>query len=288
MTFTDRASVSPPITESNIDMNSGHGRVGAVGDPESDEEFGKWVEGMQVEGDADADAVAEESEVAGPDADAEGQVPMVRRAPVKPSPDEVDRHNTTHIPRRAWCKVCVEAAIQEDPHHKSGVDHKSDGIPEVHMDYKEIRKGKRPFLVMRERSSGATFGVRTQCKGDGDIWAVKRCNEKLSGWGLETVRLTIRSDGEPAIKAFRQAMKDDRKAETTFGTSPPRDPQANGVAERAVQEFTSQLRRVKLGLESRIGATIANDHVVVDWMAQHAGFLISKFLRGSQDGFTAH
>ena len=98
----------------------------------------------------------------------EGQDPKGRTAPAKPSPEEVARHNLTHIPRRMWCKVCAEADIQEDPHWKSGVDHKSEGMPEVHMDYKEIRKGKRPFLVLRERGTGSTFGVRCSQKGPGD------------------------------------------------------------------------------------------------------------------------
>ena len=156
------------------------------------------------------------------------------------------------------------------------------------MDYREVGKGKRPFLIMLERSSGATFGVRCAAKGDSDAWAIQRCNEKLIDWGIAKVRLCVRSDGEPAIKALRRAMREGRKAETLFGTSPPRDPQSNGVAERAVQEFMSQVRRVKLGLESRLKTTIAYDRPVVDWIGQHAGFLISKFLRGSQDGFTAH
>ena len=97
----------------------------------------------------------------------------------------------------------------------------------------------------------------------------------------------LRSDGEPATKAFRHAIKDARSAKTNFGTSPPRDPQANGVAERAVKEVMSQMRRLKLGLEARLKTTISSDHVLVDWIAQHGGFLITKFLKGSQNGFTA-
>ena len=223
-----------------------------------------------------------------PEEDAEGQDARVRRSPVKPTPEEVERHNATHIPRREWCSVCREAALQEDPHWKSGEDHASDGVPEVHLDYKEVRKGKRPFLVMRERAFGATFGVRVETKGSGDPWATKRCIEKIADWGLSKVRICMRSDGEPSIKAFRQGIKDGRLGETLLTTSPPRDPQSNGVAERVVGEFTSQFRRVKIALESRMGVTIPNDHALVDWMAQHSGFLITKFLRGSKDGFTAH
>ena len=57
------------------------------------------------------------------------------------------------------------------------------------------------------------------------------------------------------------------------------------MAERAVKEFMGQMRKLKLGLESRL---IPNDHVMVDWIAQHAGLLINKDLKGIQDGFTAH
>ena len=106
----------------------------------------------------------------------------------------------------------------------------------MHLDYKELRKGKRPFIVMSARGSGATFGVRANVKGDSDNWAVRKCVERLDGWGLKQVRITVRSDGEPAIRSLRQAIKDSREAETLFGTSPARDPQSNGVAERAVGE----------------------------------------------------
>ena len=166
--------------------------------------------------------------------------------------------------------------MQEDPPKKSKIDHKDDGIPEVHMDYKELHKVKRPFLIVRERATGSTFGMRSFQKGPGDAW------------GLAKVRLTVRSDGEPAIKVLRTAIKQARKGGTTFGTPPPREPQSNGVAERAVKEFMGQMRKLKLGLESRLRTTIPNDHVMVDWIALHAGFLINKYLKGSQDGFTAH
>ena len=72
--------------------------------------------------------------------------------------------------------------MQEDPHTKSKVDHKDDGIPEVHMDYKELHKGKRPFLILRERATGSTFGMRGFQKGPGDAWAVKKCVEKIEQW----------------------------------------------------------------------------------------------------------
>ena len=45
-----------------------------------------------------------------------------------------------------------------------------------------------------------------------------------------------------------------------------------------------QMRKLKLGLESRLKTTIPNDHVMVDWIAQHAGLLVNKYLMGLKMG----
>ena len=61
------------------------------------------------------------------------------------------------------------------------------------------------------------------------------------------------------------------------GTPPLHDPHANGVAERAVKEFMSQLRRLKLGLEYRLRCKSPPTHPIMDCLSEHASFLIEKF-----------
>ena len=116
---------------------------------------------------------------------------------------------------------------------------------------------------------------------------VRRVVEKLEAWGLRDFYLWVNSGGEPAIHNLQRAIRAARTGGTHLLTSPPHDPQGNGVAERAVKEYMGVLRGIKLGLEFRIGSRIDDDHAVVHWMSEHASFVLNRFLAGTQDGFTA-
>ena len=55
------------------------------------------------------------------------------QSPGKPSPEEVEHHNLTHLPYRSWCRHCVRGRKKELPHkvtHRDGGD-----LPEVHLDF---------------------------------------------------------------------------------------------------------------------------------------------------------
>ena len=149
----DQRGIRPQSTTTDP-QNHGLGRLGAVEGHVSEKDLEDLAAaGMLGEGAEELEEEVEESlgtEGPAKEDGEKGQDPKGRNAPAKPSPEEIAKHNLTHIPRRMWCKFCAEADIQEDPHWKSGVEHKDDGVPQAHMDYKEIRKGKRPFLVLRE------------------------------------------------------------------------------------------------------------------------------------------
>ena len=52
--------------------------------------------------------------------------------PRKPSPEEVEEHNKTHLPYRCWCRHCLRGRGKELPHCT-----KKDGnvSNEVHFDF---------------------------------------------------------------------------------------------------------------------------------------------------------
>ena len=54
-----------------------------------------------------------------------------------------------------------------------------------------------------------------------------------------------------------------------------------------LQNSKSQTRALKLSVESRMQIVITDDHPVMAWIPQHAGFLLSRF-QVSKDGKTAH
>ena len=54
----------------------------------------------------------------------------------------------------------------------------------------------------------------------------------------------------------------------------------NGVAEKAVQDVTTQVRKYKIALETRLGKPILARSVVFKWIVQHAADTISRHCVG--------
>ena len=81
-------------------------------------------------------------------------------------------------------------------------------------------------------------------------------------------------------------VKFDRKAPSTIQHSPGYDPQANGAAEKAVQDYLGQVRAMKIGLEARLKCKVESDRKIMEWITELAGKLLSGGQVG-KDGPTA-
>ena len=53
---------------------------------------------------------------------------------VRPTSEEVDKHNATHLTFRSWCPFCVAGRAKNEPHYKSE-EHKPMGVNVVSIDY---------------------------------------------------------------------------------------------------------------------------------------------------------
>ena len=78
-----------------------------------------------------------------------------------------------------------------------------------------------------------------------------------------------------------------RKCEVIPEESPVGDHQANGEIENAIKELEKQIRVLKLGLEQKIQLVLKDDHPLMAWLPEYAGFLLSRF-QVAADGKTAY
>ena len=75
---------------------------------------------------------AEEVEIDSEDEGQNGEREVKRmNSPIKPSREEVETHNLTHLPYRNWCRHCVRGRGKESAHTEG----KGDGgeLPELHL-----------------------------------------------------------------------------------------------------------------------------------------------------------
>ena len=72
---------------------------------------------------------------------------------------------------------------------------------------------------------------------------------KLAGY--TGMKVTIRSDQEPSLIAFKEALAVKRAAETSLIESPARESKSNGLVERAIRNWRDQSRTLRHQLERR-------------------------------------
>jgi len=242
---------------------------------------------------------AEEEERKADPAEEEAEEAMVIKVEVKPSKEEVEKHNTTHLPWRSWCKYCVFGRGKNRGHRKQ----KHNGnVPTVHADYmymkedeKERKKRKAdnkgeeyeddgmPILVMKEKPGGWITAHVMPEKGV-HPYSVKRVNQTMKLLGYK--KIILRTDQEPSILALKSRVKEEWAGDLIAEESPVGESESNGVAERAVQEVQGMIRTVKEGLESRLGSRLTGNEPVAIWLITHSGQLVNRYKVG-EDGRTA-
>ena len=71
----------------------------------------------------------------------EAELPKKITCDLRPSKEEVELHNTSHLPFRSWCPHCVRGKAKRRAHRKKLREMRS-GIPVISLDYMWL-KGKK-------------------------------------------------------------------------------------------------------------------------------------------------
>ena len=218
---------------------------------------------------------------------------MKKADPRMPSQDDQREHELTHLPYRSWCRHCVRGRGKEEPCRRTGGTEET-GLPELHVDYMcmgEEKEGKTlAILVGRERETKAVMATVVPRKSSGE-WVTKRLMAWMRELGYEFCDVIVKSDNEPALVSLVEAWGKLRAAKggkrMVIEHSPVHSSKSNGVVERAVQAVQGMIRTMRSALEEKWGAKLDVAHPIWTWMAEYAGWLLTRCEVG-RDGKTAY
>ena len=186
------------------------------------------------------------------------------RDPGAPTQAERDAHPSTHPPFRSSRDECVQGRRAAPPHCRQ--KRSAGEIPEVSFDYAFCRRDDETelatLLVMRDRDSKAIRAWTLERKGVDMEETVNRAVAGVQQLGYRG-RVLIRTDGEAALKALRDAITAALPDGATPITTPVGESASNGGAEGAVRIVKDMLRVHLAALERKISAKIPSGHPVL-------------------------
>ena len=215
--------------------------------------------------------------------------PKIRDISTEPTDKEIEEHYMHHSEFRQWCPHCVKGkAVSYSSRRKKDAE---DGVPTVSIDYmfmgdQQAREEERgmPMLVTKDKRTKMVWASVVPAKRV-NAHAVKQLAKQIALLGYK--KIILKSDGEPAIKALKEAVRNEVSADITPEESPVGDHAANGDVENAIRQVQGQIRTMKDALESRYGERIPRDSHILPWLVMHAAATITRY-RKDADGITAY
>ena len=213
------------------------------------------------------------------------------RAPLKPTPQEVEEHLVSHIPFRSWCSSCVRGRGPSFRHVR--VDHDSERLPTIAVDYGFLGDGSEPasetpILVAKCRYTKFIWAIPVPSKGVENMHGSTALLEAVKETGYR--RLILKSDQEPSIIALCRSVRDGFHGDIVLENAPKESHEkSNGEAENAVKLVAGMARTLHEELKLR-GVTVGSRHPLLAWLVAHCGSLLSLFGRGGElnDGHTPY
>ena len=259
-------------------------------DADGDEIGGEVSQGASAEdkNNKEKPAVQDEGSVQVPLVEPQDDIrrPKIPVDPRRPTQREIDEHEVTHCNYRSWCPHCVRARAVSSPHlcreHRpEGL--KVTGVVTVSLDYswtdgdnETVGNMESPVLIMYVDIIDAMFAIAVKKKG-AVPWVATWVAKKLATLGYGGLKVTLKSDGEPAMRALVEAVAIARKAESAIIQSPKRESKCNGAVEGAVRIWRGQLITMKCNLEAEAGITLAPNAAIVEWMVVWAAEVRNYF-----------
>ena len=201
--------------------------------------------------------------------------------PQQPSEQERIEHEMMHLPFRNWCRHCIKGRGREEDCRKSINEARQ--VPEIHLEYMfmgdEEERNTLTFWVAGERATRAVLSTVVPKRSTGD-WTCRRLMTWLREIGLEFVDIIVKSDNEPVLttliesRSTLRAMKSGSRM--IIETSPVGSSKGNGIVERATQSVQGIIKTMRSAIEEKCEVKIEVTHSVWLWIAEQAGFLLTR------------
>ena len=236
---------------------------------------------VDVEVPVDEEEVQEER--LGEDEPEEALAPKALRDPGEPTRREREEHDLTHQPPRPWCRHCMKGRGQHDQHRteKKDEDPGDAAVPTISLDYtfmgnKWTNASDNPVLVLYDHKTKAIGAWQVYRKGAVD-WVVKEVNQFINSLGYGSVRVVLRSDGEPSIVALKDAIGRMRRSPTVNVETSVRDSKANGAVEVRIKTWQAQFRTMLLDLQECIGRRVPLGSNATSWLVNWAAVSLNRY-----------
>ena len=158
------------------------------------------------------------------------------RDPGAPTQAEIEAHNITHLPYRAWCPACVAGKSRDRLHRKAESD-ENKGVPQDVFDYCFLGgagdEETVAIQVAKDRKTRMIFAHMIPRKGLVSLHGAEKMIKDIAKLGYREV--VLKSDNEPALRSVQEEVKRRREDPTILENSPVGDSKSNGAAEHAVQ-----------------------------------------------------
>ena len=185
--------------------------------------------------------------------------------PMKPSDQEIATHEACcHYSYRDWCHTCFGGAWRLDAHKRRHQE--QNNLLVASMDYGffadgddgEQTRGATPFLVVTVKPSMMIWSMPVHCNGVEDQLAI---NTTVESWyRLGYPELIVRSDNEPAMLAFRDAVireLKERSGVRAIAQAPPKyDSASAGMVEKAIKQVKEKVRTLVIATRELDGAVM--------------------------------
>ena len=231
--------------------------------------------------DGEGDEIDGEEELAAPDW-------RVRAGPRNKSTQrEREEHEATHVPFRDWCAHCMMGRGRTYHHVAKQKSEDQSRRPIIAMESVFVKNGICPECPSDLRGEGGQTPKHHEQRGveEGieEPWTIERVLKFIDLLGYREI--TLKSDTEPAIIAFRNTVAAMCKPEVTKEDAVKGDKESNGLIENAVMLLRGITRTIKCYIENRTQEPLSDDSPVIPCLVEHAECILSRCQKG-RDGRT--